>query len=54
MFLHALTSSENKNETSLKDFTSACSKFGLDCPFPFIRVTEGMNAYRWGMINHNF
>jgi len=35
-FMNSLTSNENSFELSLKSFLSSCSKYGIDCPFPFV------------------
>ncbi|KAL4466811.1 hypothetical protein ABPG74_010408 [Tetrahymena malaccensis] len=39
VFLHSLTSTSNKFDVSPKEFLAACSKFGIDCPFPFIKLS---------------
>lgn len=39
VFLHALTSTKNKFDVAPKEFLSACSKYGIDSPFPLIRVS---------------
>jgi hypothetical protein len=41
--LYAVTSGQNKNDMKIKEFMLACTKFGIDCPFPFIRILEGMS-----------
>ena len=35
-FLYALTSSDNGFDIKCKDFTNACSKYGVDSPFPTV------------------
>ena len=37
-FLFALTSQKNKFDIASRDFVLSCSRYGLDCPFPFIRL----------------
>jgi len=37
VFLFALTSDKNKFEVASKEFLMSCTRFGLDCPFPFIK-----------------
>lgn len=37
LFLYALTSARNKFDLASKEFMISCSKYGLDCPFPYIR-----------------
>lgn len=34
--LHALTSGQNKFTLHNKYFMASCTRFGLDCPFPFV------------------
>jgi hypothetical protein len=40
-FLYALTQNRNKFDLVAKEFTSSIYKYGLDCPFPFIRTNLG-------------
>ena len=40
MLLYGLTSTRNKYAVDIKEFENACSRYGLDCPFPFIRSRD--------------
>jgi hypothetical protein len=39
-YLYAITSGKNKFDIDSSDFIVACQKFGLDCPFPFIKLAS--------------
>lgn len=40
-FFYALTSTKNKFDIASKDFLYSCSRYGIDCPFPFVYVGSG-------------
>lgn len=35
-YFYALTSTRNKFDIASRDFLLACSRYGLDCPFPYV------------------
>lgn len=39
LFFSALTATKNKFDIINKDFLMVCSKFGIDCPYPFFQPT---------------
>lgn len=39
-FLYALTSDKNKYEVLSQYFIKSCNRFGLDCPFPFVKLFD--------------
>ena len=55
LFFSALTATKNKFDIINKDFLMVCSKFGIDCPYPFFqptakisqdKIAEGLEALK--------
>lgn len=63
LFFFALTATKNKFDIINKDFLVACSKFGIDCPYPFFqpsakisqdKIAEGLEVSKMKRVLEGF